>query len=429
MGEELRLPVRELAAAITAGKISASSVMSACLREIDAREHSLAAWTHVMRTTPTWVGAAGDSPAPLSGIPVGVKDNIDTADMPTAYGSAAYEGFRPAADAACVSLLRAAGAVILGKTVTAEFALSSPGPTRNPLNEAHTPGGSSSGSAAAVAAGMALLALGTQTGGSIIRPATYCGIVGYKPSFGLIDRTGVKPLVESLDTVGVLTRSVGDATFFASILARRDLGATFGDVLRVGRYGVESWDKLSATAQDALWQASRAFEQAGATVIDLPLHPEHDEVHPTFSTIVLWEVAASLAFERQQHWGLLRAETQKVLGLETPTPAEYDAAIAQVIGWRSSLDALFGGCDVLLAPAVPDVAPEGIAHPGDPSYCVPWSLLHTPSLAVPVHIGPHGLPMGVQLVGRIRDDARLLAAGRMLEAALQAVHAQVEVAS
>jgi amidase len=429
MDEWLRLSVRELAAAITAGKVSAASVMNACLREIDAREHSLAAWTHVMRQASPLTGAAADVPAPLSGIPVGVKDNIDTADMPTAYGSAVYEGFRPAADAACVSLLRAAGAVILGKTVTAEFALSSPGPTRNPCNEAHTPGGSSSGSAAAVAAGMVPLALGTQTGGSIIRPATYCGIVGYKPSYGLIDRSGVKPLVESLDTVGVLTRNVDDATFFTSILARRDLSATHTDVLRVGRYGAQNWNQLSAAAQDALWQASNAFEQAGAKVIDLLPHPEHDEVHPAFSTIVLWEVAASLAFERRQHGGLLRAETQKVLGLETPTPAEYDATLAQVSGWRAGLDAVFGGCDVLLAPAVPDVAPEGIEHPGDPSYCVPWSLLHTPSLAVPVNIGPHGLPMGVQLVARIRDDARLLAAGRLLETTLQAMRAQMETTS
>jgi Asp-tRNA(Asn)/Glu-tRNA(Gln) amidotransferase A subunit family amidase len=419
MDEWLQRPVREWAAAITAGELTAASVRQACLRRIAAREHSLAAWTHVNEAAS--ITASGDDAAtPLLGIPIGVKDTIDTADMPTRYGSSIYEDCQPAADAACVALARAAGAVVLGKTVTAEFGLSSPGPTRNPINEAHTPGGSSSGSAAAVAAGMVPLALGTQTGGSIIRPASYCGIVGYKPSFGLIDRTGAKPLVHSLDTIGVLARTVDDAHWFASVLARRDLTATPRGVLRVGRYGAQRWHELSAAAQKALHQASAAFEQAGHSVIDVPLPSWHDDLQVTFSTIVLWDVASSLAYERHYHLPRLREETRKVLGYETPSAVEYDEAIAEATARRASLDTVFGDCDVLLAPAVPDEAPEGIQQSGDPSYCVPWTLLHTPSLAVPVCNGPHGLPIGVQLIARIGDDARLLAAGRALEAALQA---------
>jgi Asp-tRNA(Asn)/Glu-tRNA(Gln) amidotransferase A subunit family amidase len=419
MDKWLQRPVRELAAAIAAGEVSDASIRQTCLRRITARDHSLAAWTHVNEAASIEACRDDGTAQPLLGIPVGVKDIIDTADMPTRYGSAIYEDFQPAADAACVALARAAGAVVLGKTVTAEFGLSAPGPTRNPVNEAHTPGGSSSGSAAAVAAGMVPLALGTQTGGSIIRPASYCGIVGYKPSFGLIDRTGVKPLVHSLDTVGVLARTVDDAQWFAGVLSRRDLTAAPHGSLRVGRYGAQHWHELSAAAQKALHRAGEVFEHAGATLIDLPLPSWHEGLQATFSTIVLWDVASSLAFERHHHLARLRAETRKVLGYETPSASEYDEALAEATARRASLDALFGDCDVLLAPAVPDEAPEGIVHSGDPSYCVPWTLLHTPSLAIPVCHGPRGLPMGVQLVARMGDDARLLAAGRMLEAELQ----------
>ncbi|MBE1160653.1 amidase [Dyella acidiphila] len=428
MDEWQQRPVRELAEAIAAGTLTPAPVLQACLRKIDARERTLAAWAHVNRAAAPAIRGDALAAAPLCGIPIGVKDIIDTADMPTCYGSAIYEGFRPAADAACVALARAAGAVVLGKTVTAEFGLSSPGATRNPHNEAHTPGASSSGSAAAVAAGMVPLALGTQTGGSIIRPASYCGIVGYKPSFGLIDRTGVKPLAHSLDTIGVLTRTVDDAQYFAGVLARRELAMPLHGALRIGRYGAQHWGNLSAAAQSALQQADEALLLAGAVIGERPLPSWHDELQAAFSTIVLWDVAATLAFEKLQHLPRLREETRKVLGYDTPAPAEYDEALIQGETWRAALDALFGDCDVLLAPAVPDVAPEGILHSGDPSYCVPWSLLHTPSLAVPVTTGARGLPIGVQLIARIGDDARLLAVGRLLESTLQAMRASQDQA-
>src|SRR6266481_4890564 len=224
MPDPLSLSARAAAQEIAAGRLSAEALTAACLDRIAAREKVVGAWHHLDREAALEAARRCDaSPpsGPLHGVPIAVKDLIDTADMPTGYGSAIYEGHRPAADAACVALARAAGAIVLGKTVTTEFACFTPGRTANPQNPAHTPGGSSSGSAAAVAAGMVPLAFGTQTAGSIIRPAAYCGVVGFKPSFGVIPRAGVKPLADSLDTIGTMARNVADAAFLAGILGGR----------------------------------------------------------------------------------------------------------------------------------------------------------------------------------------------------------------
>src|SRR5207302_10646334 len=224
MPHPLSLSVRDAAQEIAAGRLTAEALASACLDRIAAREAVVGAWHYLDRDAALAAARQRDAEpprGPLHGIPIAVKDLIDTADMPTGYGSPIYEGHRPAADAACVALARAAGAVALGKTVTTEFACFTAGKTANPHNPAHTPGGSSSGSAAAVGDGMVPLALGTQTAGSIIRPAAFCGVVGYKPSFGLIPRAGVKPLADSLDTIGTMAKNVADAAFFASILGGR----------------------------------------------------------------------------------------------------------------------------------------------------------------------------------------------------------------
>src|SRR5438876_10185853 len=224
MSDPLSLSARDAAREIAAGRLSATTLVAACFERIAAREPVVGAWHYLDREAALAAARQRDaSPptGPLHGVPIAVKDLIETADMPTGYGSAIYEGHRPAADAACVALARAAGAVVLGKTVTTEFACFTAGKTANPRNPAHTPGGSSSGSAAAVADGMVPLALGTQTAGSVIRPASFCGVVGYKPSFGVIARAGVKPLADSLDTIGTMARDVADAAFFAGILGGR----------------------------------------------------------------------------------------------------------------------------------------------------------------------------------------------------------------
>ncbi len=225
MPNPLSLSARAAAQEIAAGRLSAEALVSACLDHIGAREPMVGAWQYLDRDAALAAARRCDalppSGAPLHGIPIAVKDLIDTADLPTGYGSSIYQGHRPAADAACVALARAAGAIVLGKTVTTEFACFTPGKTANPRNPAHTPGGSSSGSAAAVADGMVPLAFGTQTAGSVIRPASFCGIVGFKPSFGVIPRAGVKMLADSLDTIGTMARDVADAAFFAGVIAGR----------------------------------------------------------------------------------------------------------------------------------------------------------------------------------------------------------------
>src|SRR5690242_9359308 len=258
MPDPLSLSVRDAAQEIAAGRLTAEALTAACLDRIAAREGVVGAWHYLDRDAALAAAGQRDSEpprGPLHGIPIAVKDLIDTVDMPTAYGSPIYRGHRPAADASCVALARAAGAVVLGKTVTTEFAAFTPGKTANPRNPAHTPGGSSSGSAAAVADRMAPLAFGTQTAGSVIRPAAYCGCIGYKPSFGLINRAGVKPLADSLDTVGVFARSIDDAAFFAGVLSERPPLRQLAVPQQSPRFGLHRtplWDQAEPATEAAL---------------------------------------------------------------------------------------------------------------------------------------------------------------------------------
>ena len=264
------LGATEMARRIAERQLDAATLVGSCLEHIAARESTVGAWTFLDRDEAIAAARRRDAEpprGPLHGIPIAVKDLIDTADMPTAYGSPIYRGHRPAADAACVALARAAGAVVLGKTVTTEFATFTPGKTANPRNPAHTPGGSSSGSAAAVADGMAPLAFGTQTAGSVIRPAAYCGCVGYKPSFGLINRAGVKPLADSLDTIGILALSVEDAAFFAGVLSERPALrhlAMPGKAPRFGVYRTPMWDEAEPATAAALDMAREAIADGRA---------------------------------------------------------------------------------------------------------------------------------------------------------------------
>jgi amidase len=421
------LTARDAARQIAERRTTAEELTAACLDRIAAREAVVGAWQYLDREVALAAARRRDAEpprGPLHGIPIAVKDLIDTADMPTAYGSSIYRGHRPAADASCVTLARAAGAVVLGKTVTTEFAAFTPGKTANPRNPAHTPGGSSSGSAAAVADGMVPLAFGTQTAGSVIRPGAYCGCVAYKPSFGLIDRAGAKPLADSLDTVGVFARSVQDAAFFAGVLAERPALRHLAlpqTPPRFGLYRTPMWDEAEPATAAALDIARSALEKAGAVVTELAIAPEHEGLSETQNTIMRFEMVRALAFERIEHSAELSPRLARMMDEGMAIGAdEYDQALARAAAARAGFAEFFGECDAVLAPAAPGEAPAGLGSTGDPIFNRMWTLLGVPCVAVPARWAENGLPTGVQLVGRPREDARLMGAAAFLERVLAA---------
>jgi Asp-tRNA(Asn)/Glu-tRNA(Gln) amidotransferase A subunit family amidase len=451
MSDPRLLTAREAAGQIAERRLTAEALVTSYLDRIEGRESVVGAWQYLDREQALAEARLRDLEAPrgpLHGIPIAVKDLIDTFDMPTAYGSPIYRGHRPAADAACVAIARAAGAVVLGKTVTTEFATFTPGKTANPHNPAHTPGGSSSGSAAAVADGMAPLGFGTQTAGSVIRPASFCGCVGYKPSFGLINRAGVKPLSDSLDTVGVYARTVDDAAFFAGVLTERPaLRHLQPGALRIpgsgipflaerpalhrlapspaaphfGLYRTPMWAEAEPATAAALDAARAALERAGAPVDELAVAPEHEGLTEAQDKIMGFETCRALADERIRHSAELSPRLAQLLDAGLAVGAdEYDAARALAETARAGLAQFFGGCDAILTPAAPGEAPLGLGYTGNPVFNRMWTLLGAPCVAVPARWGESGLPTAVQLVGRIGDDARLLACAALLERALAA---------
>jgi len=421
------LTVPEAARQIADRRLSAEALVKVCLDRIEARERVVGAWQLIDRERALAAARQRDAEpprGPLHGIPIAVKDLIDTVDMPTAYGSPIYREHRPAADAACVALARAAGAVVLGKTVTTEFAAFTPGKTANPRNPAHTPGGSSSGSAAAVADGMVPLAFGTQTAGSVIRPAAYCGCIGYKPSFGLINRAGVKPLADSLDTVGVFARTVEDAAFFAGVLSERPALrhlTTPSEAPRFGLYRTPMWEEAEPATAAALDAARAALERAGAAVAELAIAPEHHGLAEVQDTIMRFEMVRALAYERIEHSAELSPRLAQMLDAGMTTGAdEYERALARAAEARAGFDGFFGECDAVLVPAAPGDAPLGLGNTGDPIFNRMWTLLGVPCVTLSARWAENGLPTGVQLVGRIGNDARLMACAAFLEQALAA---------
>ena len=427
MAELYRLKAREAVRGIAAGSFTVEALVRSHLDRIAEIEPSVEAWQHLDPERAIALAQSLDHGAhagPLRGALVGVKDVIDTSDMPTTYGSAAYSGYRPPCDAACVALSRAAGALILGKTVSTEFAGAAPGKTRNPHNGAHTPGGSSSGSAAAVAAFMVPLAFGTQTAGSLIRPASYCGIVGYKPTYGTIERAGVKTLAGSLDTVGIMARDVRDAAFFAAAVSGRPLLALANEVPvpRIGLYRSECWDLAKPATVAALDRAIAALGKRGVTVEDIPLMPGYDKLIEIHDGLMRWDMLRGLAFERLFRAEKLAPKTHELLRTREAiaSPEIYDQSQIRAQAARANLNQLFGDYDVLLTPSVPDEAPLGLDSTGDASFNRGWTMLHVPCVQVPTGLGPGGLPIGVQIVGRIGEDSRTLAAAAYLEAALAA---------
>ncbi len=391
-----------------------------CLARMHALDPQLNALTAV--TDEASLLAASDAAhGPLGGLPVLLKDIIDTRDLPTAYGSAIYQGHRPAADAAVATLLRRQGAALAGKTVTCEFAYMAAVPTRNPSAPARTAGGSSSGSAAAVAAGFAPFALGTQTGGSTIRPAAFCGIAGYKPSFGMLPTAGIKCFSWSFDTVGLFAAGVRDAAYLAQALSGQRL-AVPSPLPGAPVFGVPDsypWGAPSANAARALASAIRAIERAGGTVRPLRLAPWMAALADAHATIQGYESSRTLGYEYDRHRDQLTSKLRDFLAragaIDTGT---YLAACAQAEAARGQCNDWFGGIDALLTPSAPDEAPEGLATTGDPVFNRNWTLLGTPCVSVPGLHGDHGAPLGIQVIGRRGDDARTLASAAFVENAL-----------
>jgi Asp-tRNA(Asn)/Glu-tRNA(Gln) amidotransferase A subunit family amidase len=419
------LSATEAAARIAAGTLKSEALVEACLERIAQREKDVQAWVSCDRDLALAQARASDK-APrrtrLHGIPVGVKDVFDSADLPTEYGSPIYRGHRPAADAACVAQVRERGGVILGKTVTTEFATRHPNKTRNPHNLRHTPGGSSQGSAAAVADWMVPAAFGTQTTSSVIRPASFCGVVGYKPTYGLINRGGLKILSESLDHVGTLTRTVPDAALIVEELSGAP-ATSFDGVAhlkpRIGFCRTPYWSKADPATQSALQDAATRLARAGARMTDLDLDGEFGRLVEVQVAISTYEMFRALAHERTRHPDLISESLMgRLLGGGNVTRAQYEDAQAIAARCRARLADAYREYDVLLAPSAKGEAPEGLASTGDPVFGSSWTVLHVPALTIPVFRGPSGLPIGAQVVGAIGSDTKTLLAAEWVHRTL-----------
>ena len=419
-----RLGANSAAAKIKAGELSSEALVQACLDRVSEREPQIRAWSWLdadaalaqARACDRAVGPKG----PLHGVPIGVKDVIDTADMPTAYGSAIYKGYRPRADAACVSLARAAGAVILGKTETAEFASIHPAATRNPLAPAHTPGGSSSGSAAAVADFMVPLAFGTQTGGSTIRPAAFCGVVGYKPSFNRVNRAGLKFSAESFDTIGFFARSVDDIALLAHVMSGQerlgDAGLREDKAPRIGLCRTSRWSQASSQMREAIESAAQKLAAAGADVELVALTPAFEQLHEAHAVIMQYEAARATAWEYRVHGDLLSPAYHQRMRAGLAIPHErYEAALRQAESGRQDFADVWGELDVLITPSAVDEAPLGLENTGDAVFNRLWTLLGVPCVHLPFGTGTAGLPLGLQVVGRRQGDVATLTCARWIE--------------
>jgi amidase len=400
-----------------AARLAPRDYLEACLARVAEREGQIKAWACLDPKQAR--SAAAKANGPLAGLPLGVKDVFDTLDWPTAYGSPFYAGQRPSADAAAVALARAAGCVLPGKTVTTEFAYFHPGPTANPRNPAHTPGGSSSGSAAAVAAGMVPFALGTQTAGSVIRPAAYCGVVGYKPSFGSIATFGVKQFGWSLDTVGIFARDVADAALLMEVLSDFPVRPGGEGAPRLGLCRTPQWPGAEPAMQARLEEVAGMAHGAGAAVREIELPAACDSLLEDQKTVMAFEGARALAHERRLARAHLSAPLLELTDAGAAIdPAVYLAARARTRAARAGLGEIFAEVDVLLTPSAPGEAPAGLQATGDPVFNRSWTLLGVPCVSLPAGIGATGLPLGVQLVGALDNDARLLSAAAWLERVL-----------
>jgi aspartyl-tRNA(Asn)/glutamyl-tRNA(Gln) amidotransferase subunit A len=423
--EPASLGVREAAEAIRVGALSPVELVEACLARIRALDGDLRAWAHVDAGAALAVARERESEAragrlrgPLHGVPVGVKDIFDVADMPTTAGAKSFAHTRPGSDAAAVARIRAAGAIVLGKTVTTEFAYRDPAPTRNPWNHGHTPGGSSAGSAAAVAARMAPLAIGSQTVGSVLRPAAYCGVVGFKGTHGLVPVAGVIPLAWSLDHVGVLARSVADAALAMSVLAGRDLEPSAVSAPRLA-LAPELLDRASREVAAHLEAVADRFARAGATVSKVELPPSFRELSAAGLTVLEAEAAVYHEPSFVKHGEEYGLEMRSLVeaGLRLSATA-YVSANRKRLAFREDVMPVLAAHDALLCPTAPAPAPAGLGSTGDGSLCAPWSNAGVPAITLPSGIASSGLPHALQLVQAAGASSRLLGVAAWCERVL-----------
>jgi Asp-tRNA(Asn)/Glu-tRNA(Gln) amidotransferase A subunit family amidase len=416
------LSALDLARQIEAGSITAQGVVEVCAAAIAHREAEIGAFAALDIVAARQAAQAAELRlAPLHGLPVGIKDIFDTADFPTEYGSPIYAGHRPRADAALVALVRRAGGIVLGKTVTTELASLQPAATRNPRNPAHTPGGSSSGSAAAVAAGMVPIGLGSQTGGSVIRPAAFCGVAGYKPSFRLLPTVGMKCFSWSLDTAGLFAAGVADAAFAAAAITGRDLRIDrhAPAAPRIALVRTHLWSRASPDMQSALEHAARTAVAAGAQVRELELPAIFEDAMRAQVTIQDHEAYRALAYELDRHpqqiGPVLRQQLSRAAAIDFDT---YDEARRTARRARRMFADLMADTDAMLTPSAPGGAPLGLGSTGDPMFNRLWTLLGPPCINVPGLTDTSGLPLGVQIIGRFARDRTALEAAWFLERAL-----------
>jgi Asp-tRNA(Asn)/Glu-tRNA(Gln) amidotransferase A subunit family amidase len=426
----------DAARAIRDGAISSEQLVEACLARVREVEDSIQAWQflepeHALGQARALDQARreGRPTGPLHGVPVGIKDIIDTGDMPTEDGTVLHAGRTPYADATVVAWLRAAGAVIMGKTVTTECAYFSPGKTRNPHNPEHTPGGSSSGSAAAVAAGMVPLALGSQTNGSVIRPAAFCGVYGFKPTHGLIPRHGILKLSRALDHVGAFARTIEDIALVCESLVGQDerdpdtrprARIPFGAVAAeepplpplIAFVRTPMWERAEADTREAFEELTAAL---GDRVEEVELPESARSAWDWHRTIMETEMAASLDAEWERGRERLSERLRALLARGRDAGAlEYQRALARIPLLNEAFADLFLRFDAILTPSAPGTAPRGLDSTGDPAFCTLWTLAGMPALNLPLMQGENGLPLGAQLVGPRNGDARLLRTARWL---------------
>jgi amidase len=409
----------EIARLVRERVITSEQVVRSCIERIEARDNVVRAWVDFDPARAIEEARARDAAAaegPLHGVPIGIKDVIDTADMPTQMGSPIYEDHEPASDASCVALLRRAGAVILGKTVTAEFAHVHPGATTNPLNPAHTPGGSSSGSAAAVADFMTPLAVGTQTGGSTLRPASFCGIVGFKPTFGRINRSGIKAAAESLDTVGLMARSIEDVELLARVLMGRVSPPRRAQTPpRIAMCRTHLWYTAFPETYTAFRELEARLREAGASVGHVSLPDDFADLNRARLVLSNRERAKAMAYEWNAHRDALSEPMRKAIaqGLRT-SEDEYLATLQFTRRCSRSVSSVVDGFDVLITPTTTGEAPKGLRSTGDTRLQDIWTVLHMPALTLPTHRGPNGLPLGMQIVAPMYRDESLLETARWI---------------
>jgi Asp-tRNA(Asn)/Glu-tRNA(Gln) amidotransferase A subunit family amidase len=433
------LSLSEAANAIRNGTLSSEKLTLALLERTQSHEEKVRAfeWLDPERAIELSRKAderrnSGSPLAPLHGIGIGIKDIIKTSGIPTGMGSVIYRNFIPDISAEAVLRLEAAGAFIMGKTVTSEFAFFTPGKTRNPWNQAHTPGGSSSGSAAAVAAGFAMGAVGTQTNGSVIRPAAFCGVVGYKPTAGIIPLEGIHPFSPSLDQVGVFARSVPDAAFLATVLQTKDLfsagsGNTFipselqplSDPPRLAAVRSPVWSHAEGYAMDHFMRIKEKLLLAGAVIEDMELPEPFGQAHAVHRTIMFSEGAKTFAALQKEKRSLISGRLNRLIdeGIAIEEP-DLNRSLMEKERLSSLMDDFMKGFDAVITPPAPGEAPKDLTQTGDPVFCTIWSLCGVPAVTIPAGEGPNGLPLGLQITGKRYADDRLLSVAKWCDIAI-----------